>query len=65
MSRYFVVPAPGYYGDRARVLSSHRTSDAARRAAGRGYVVRAGEKRRGDEWLRAYEGIYPVVRQAT
>ena len=30
---YFVTPAPGHYGDRARVISSHRTLAAARKAA--------------------------------
>jgi hypothetical protein len=58
---YFVVPAPGHYGDRARVISSHRTLNAARKAAGKGYVVREGAKARGDEWLRASESVYPVA----
>jgi hypothetical protein len=32
---YVVVDAPGHYGDRTRVMSTHRTLDAARRAAGK------------------------------
>lgn len=58
---YFLVAAPGHYGDRSTVFSSHRTLAAARRAAGRGYVVRIGGLRRGDEWLRSSEAIYPVA----
>lgn len=61
VTTYFVVPAPGHYGDRARVVSSHRTRAAALAARGPGYVVREGGKRRGDEWLRAYEATYPSV----
>lgn len=58
---YFVVPAPGHYGDRARVVSAHKSLDAARRAAKGGYVVREGAKVKGDEWLRSSESVYPVV----
>ena len=58
--RYFVVPAPGHYGDRARVYSSHDSLAAARRAAASpSVVIREGDKRKGDEWLRAYEDVYP------
>lgn len=60
--QYFVVPAPGHYGDRARVISSHRTAAAAQRAATRGYVAREGVKAKGDLWRRADEQHYPVVR---
>jgi hypothetical protein len=60
-SAYFVTPAPGHYGDRARVISSHATLAAARKAATAGYVARAGNKRKGDEWTRAAESIYPVA----
>lgn len=60
-TEYFVVDAPGTYGDRSRVWSSHRTAEAARRRAGAGGVVRAGHKRKGDEWLRVYEETYPIV----
>lgn len=62
MSRYFVVPAPGYYGARTRVLSSHSTLQRARQAAtGRAWVVRVGAKRHGDLWLQVYEGAYPIA----
>lgn len=60
-SRFFVVPAPGHYGDRATVISSHRTLAAAKKAAGRGYVVRVGALKKGDEWTRASEAIYPIA----
>ncbi|HEX6991911.1 MAG TPA: hypothetical protein VF151_08490 [Gemmatimonadales bacterium] len=53
---YIVVPAPGYYGDRTRVISSHRTLDAALKAArGKGWAVYEGNETKGDEWLRVYE----------
>lgn len=58
---YFIVPAPGHYGDRATVLSSHRTLKAAMRAArrlGNSCVVRCGSLRRGDEWFRSMEPYY-------
>jgi hypothetical protein len=61
-TRFILVPAPGHYGDKARVFSSHRTLAAARKAAkrlGSGVVVREGSKKRGDQWLRVYEGMYP------
>jgi hypothetical protein len=58
---YFVVPKPGHYGDRAAVVSSHRTATAAKRAAGAGYEVRVGAKRRGDVWLRAHCDTYPLA----
>jgi hypothetical protein len=61
---YFVVPAPGYYGDRATVISSHRTLRAALRAARLlgnhvSFVVRCGPLRRGHQWLRSMEQHYP------
>lgn len=59
---HFVVPAPGHYGDRARVVSSHRSLAAAKRAAGAGYVVREGSLVKGSEWLRSSEAIYPVAK---
>jgi len=59
--RYFVVAAPGYYGDRARVVSSHSSKKLAQRAAGKGEVVRRGDKRKGDVWLRSSERVYPSV----
>lgn len=33
--KYMVIDAPGYYGNRARVWSSHKTLSAALRAAGK------------------------------
>lgn len=60
-TQYFVTAAPGYYGDRARVISSHRTLAAARKAATAGYVVRVGALRKGAEWLRSSEQVYPVI----
>lgn len=61
MSKYFVVPAPGHYGDRARVISSHHTLAAARKESSQGYVVRVGALRKGDEWLRVYEATYALA----
>lgn len=60
-TRYFVVPAPGHYGDTARVVGSYRSYREARRLATRGWVVRLGSPARGDEWLRVYEMAYPIV----
>ena len=63
LTNFFVVPAPGHYGDRARVYSGHVTIEAARKAAKKttGVVVRIGAKVRGDLWLRIYEDTCPVV----
>ena len=60
-NNFFIVPAPGHYGDSARVYSSHKTLDAAKKACGRGCVVRVGEMRKGAKWLRAYEEIHLVA----
>jgi len=60
-NEYFIVPAPGHYGDRARVVSSHATLDAARKRAKKGMVVRTGRKVKGDLWLRVYEQTYPIA----
>ena len=61
---YFVVSAPGYYGDQTKVLSSHRTIAAAKRAIGayRGLVVRTGALTRGDTFFRADEPFHPIAR---
>ncbi len=66
-TNFFVVPAPGHYGDRAVVMSSHATLAAARRAAGREYKysVRVGALTKGSEWLRAWEGVYPLAEEST
>lgn len=58
-TRYFV--APGHYGDRARVSSSHATLAAALRQATPGWAAYEGDKRKGDEWLRVYEQHYTRV----
>lgn len=60
-STYFVVPAPGHYGDAATVISSHGTLSAAKRSAGKGYCVREGSLRKGARWVRVYEQTYPMV----
>lgn len=60
-TKYFLVPAPGYYGDVAWVLSSHRTLAAARKAETQSSVVRIGNKKKGEKWLRVYEETYPVA----
>ena len=58
---FFVVPAPGRYGDRAKVVSSHRTLAAAKKAATPGWVARVGNLRKGSPWLRSDEPFYPVA----
>jgi hypothetical protein len=64
-TKYFVTLAPGFYRDSAVVYSSHRTLDAARRAAKPSkscrYVVRAGSLKKGKLMFRSEEGIYPTV----
>lgn len=60
--RFFVVPSPGRYGDKARVYSAHRTIEAARKAAGETGVVRVGDKAKGETWLRVYEETYPLAK---
>lgn len=59
---HFVVPAPGHYGDRCAVISSHTTAQAAKKAATKGYVARVGAKQKGDEFTRAAESIYPIAK---
>lgn len=68
MHKFFVVVAPGHYGDSGtRVVSSHYTLDAARRAAATPagahvwFVVRQGGLRKGDSFGRVSESIYPIV----
>lgn len=66
-NNFVVVPAPGHYGDRTTVISSHSTAEAARKAAATASgsvfraVAREATKRKGDEWLRVYEETSPVV----
>lgn len=61
--RFFVVPAPGYYGSTCAVLSSHSSLRRALRAvAGDAtVVVRDGAKHKGDVFTRASEAIYPAI----
>ena len=61
---YFVVAAPGHYGDRTRVVSSHKNATLAKRAArklGPGFVVREGGKKRGDVFVAASGSIFRIV----
>jgi hypothetical protein len=64
---YFVVPAPGFYGDRTRVprpTAPWPPPAAPPAAPGRCATLSAlGPLRRGDEWLRVWEieGLYPVA----
>lgn len=61
--RYFIVSAPGHYGDSTLVFSSHGSLAAARRAASGGaLVVREGALAKGDRLYRSAEGIYPIAR---
>jgi hypothetical protein len=54
MSAYFVVEAPGHFGDRAKVVSNHFLLEDALKVATRGYVVKKGHLQKG-EWLSAGE----------
>ena len=56
---YFVVSAPGHYGDSTRVMSSHRTLKAALKARGEGECVREGSLTKGATFLRSAESVYP------
>jgi hypothetical protein len=58
---YFIVPAPGHYGGRCRVMSSHYKLSSALAALSPGFVVRQGGLRRGAEFLRSMEPLYPFV----
>ena len=66
MNNFIVVPAPGHYGDRATVISSHRTQAAALRAI-RGFpglcVRESPGAKKGDAWFRANEATSPMVRR--
>lgn len=64
-TRYFVTAAPGHYGDRTPVLSAHASYRAALRFAAPGHVVREGNKRKGDSFLRSSEQHYPPVNGVT
>ena len=64
--RYFVVPAPGCYGDVTRVISSHGSLALAKKKAkslspgnGRYWcVVRSGDKSKGARFFRVDEQFY-------
>ena len=59
--RYFVVPAPGTYGDVTSVLWSGKDLEAARGMTPRGYIVRLGSKKAGEKWYPQYEVECPEV----
>ena len=64
MTQYIVVPAPGYYGDETRIVSTHRTEAAARKAIrGKHRAIYAddGHSKAGDRWLRVYEQAHERV----
>lgn len=60
---YIVVPAPGHYGDRAKILAAFASlADARRFVDGDASLcVREGRRghRRGLAWFRSYEDTYP------
>lgn len=61
---YFVVSAPGTYGNECRVAAGPFADlSTARFAAKRSYacVVRRGDKAEGETYLRCYDDLYPVV----
>lgn len=58
---FFVVQAPGHYGDQTTVLSSHYTVRAAKKAAAPGLCVRVGYLRKGDVLRRHAEDIFPIM----
>lgn len=62
-TRYFVVFAPGHYGDTCKVLSSHYTYRRAIKAIQdtTTLVIREGNKRKGETFTRASESIYPYA----
>lgn len=55
MTSYFIVAAPGHYGDKARVLSSHNTLALAHKKRNAGECVREGGLKKGEVFLRVYE----------
>ena len=60
-TQYIVLLAPGCYGDTTKVISSHRTLAAAKRAKSRGCVVRASTQAKGSTWYRDLEHNHPIV----
>lgn len=63
MSKFFVVFAPGHYGDSCKILSSHRTYAAAlkRIADTTTLVIRQGKLKKGDTFYRTSEAVYPYA----
>ena len=59
--RYFVVPAPGTYGEVTNVLWSSTKLDRAKEMCPRGYVVRVGAKKAGERWYPRDEADAPEV----
>ena len=59
MTNYFIISAPGHYGDRTRVISSRGTLKAARKARGAGECVREGALKKGAVFFRSAESVYP------
>jgi hypothetical protein len=61
-TRYFVVDAPGYYGDSGRVYGDYDSVAAALKAwPSPSVVVREGTLEKGDVWTRSQEQHYPIV----
>lgn len=69
---YIVVPAPGHYGNEARIISVHDTLEAATKACRSVRVcVRRGSEgvpslgvgpsAKGDRWLSVYEVGNPIL----
>ena len=58
---YFVVAAPGYYGDKTRVVSSHHTLHAAHKRRGAFECVREGAQMKGEVFFQSAERHYPRV----
>jgi hypothetical protein len=68
LPQYIVVPAPGHYGDRAKVVAAHASYREAARKVGKrkDLCVRAADAAdaqavAGGEWLRVYEQYNPIV----
>ncbi len=59
--RWFVTPAPSAYGQQTRVVSAHMTLPLARKSLMAGQVIRRGQKRPGERFLRQMEAAYPPV----
>lgn len=58
---YFVVAAPGHYGDKTRVQSAHQTLADAHKKRGPGECVREGALEKGAVFLKSAEHVYARV----